>query len=279
MIRRFYIEITSTCNLSCPFCHKNSRPPRRISADEFEHIVSMVSEVTRYIYLHVQGEPLTHPRLNQFLMIAEKYGCHVQLVTNALLLKEHMDLLEYPSLRKISFSLQSVEAHAMPVAELMEPVFTFIEKASEQGRPYCELRFWRDDQMEQQRTEECLRMIRSRYTASDSGREKNEKILPGVYVDFSNPFEWPDTAGPSDETRGTCLGGIDQLAVLSDGTVVPCCLDEDGKIPLGNLFDSTLKEILNSERYINFADGMRRHELSEELCRRCTFRKRFDRKL
>ena len=248
-----------------------------MSADEFEHITAMVSEVTRYIYLHVQGEPLTHPDLNQFLIIAERYGCHVQLVTNALLLKDHMDLLKYHCLRKISFSLQSVEAHAMPVAELMEPVFTFIEKASEQGRPYCELRFWRDDQMEQQRTEECLQMIRSRYTASDSGREKNERILPGVYVDYSNPFEWPDTAEPGDETHGTCLGGIDQLAVLCDGTVVPCCLDEDGKIPLGNLFEDSLRDILNSERYITFADGMRRHYLVEELCRRCTFRKRFDR--
>lgn len=248
-----------------------------MSAAEFEHILAMTSKVTKYIYLHVQGEPLTHPDLRQFLLLAEKYGCFVQLVTNGILLKDHMDLTDFPSLRKISVSLQSIEAHAMPVSQYMAPVFELIEKSSARSHPYCELRFWRDDQMEQKRTEECLRMIKERYTASDSGRTKNEKILPGVYIDYSNPFEWPDQADHCEETEGTCLGGIEQLAVLCDGTAVPCCLDEDGNIPFGNLFEQSLDSILESEKYRRFADGMRTHRLSEQLCRNCTFRRRFDR--
>ena len=170
MIKRIYIEITNQCNLSCSFCAGNKRTKRFMSAEEFEYILKQTSKITKYIYLHVQGEPLLHPQLNRFMEIAFRYGCHVQLVTNGVLLKDHMDLLSYPALRKVSVSLQSIEAHRMPLDEYMEPVFRFIENASKQSHPYCELRFWRDDQMAYERTEECLRMIQSRYTASESGR-------------------------------------------------------------------------------------------------------------
>ena len=276
MIKRIYIEITNQCNLSCSFCAKNRREARFMSTEGFEHILKQTAKITKYIYLHVQGEPLLHPELNRFMEFADSYGCQVQLVTNGVLLKNHMDLLSAPALRKLSISLQSIEAHTMPVESYMEPVFRFIEHASKQSRPYCELRFWRDDLMSAERTEECLRLIQSRYTASESGRIRNEKILPGVYVDYSNPFEWPSRTAQSCADHGTCLGGISQIAILSDGTVVPCCLDENGEIALGNIFEEALETSLKSQRYLNLTEGFRRHRLIEPLCQKCTFRHRFD---
>ncbi len=275
MIKRIYIEITNVCNLSCAFCRKNHRPARFMSAAEFEHILKETHKLTPYIYLHVQGEPLLHPEFDEIMHIAAKYGCQVQLVTNALLLKEHMNLCDYEALRKISFSLQSIEYHQMPASEFMKPVIELIETASQNGRPYCELRFWRDDQMHMKRTEECLKIIHDKYEPKNSGRIKNEKILPNVYVDYSNPFEWPDIENTEVSDTGTCLGGVEQLAVLSDGTVIPCCLDADGEIALGNVFESPLEEILAGDRCRSLVDGFAKHHLNEELCRKCAFRKRF----
>lgn len=275
MIKRIYIEITNVCQLSCSFCLKNTRQPRFMSVQEFEHIISQTSSQTNYVYLHVQGEPLLHPQLNEIMDICRQYGCHVQLVTNALLLKEHMDLLSCPALRKISFSLQSVEYHDEDIEQFMDPIISFIEQASANGHPYCELRFWRDDQMEMSRTAQCLGIIRRRYHAVNDSRKNNEKILEGVYVDYANAFAWPDENDPEENDRGTCLGGIEQIAILCGGSVIPCCLDAQGTMELGNIFEESLEDILQSERYLKLTDGFRHHFLNERMCRKCTFRKRF----
>ena len=276
MIKRIYIEITNVCQLSCSFCLKNTRQPRFMSTQEFEHIIRQASAVTGYVYLHVQGEPLLHPQINEIMSICERYGCRVQLVTNGLLLNEHMDLLSCPALRKISFSLQSVEYHDEDIERFMNPIISFIEQASENGHPYCELRFWRDDQMEMSRTHQCLQVILQRYHAVSDSRKNNEKILNGVYVDYANAFEWPDEKAAEENDRGTCLGGIEQIAILCDGSVVPCCLDAQGTMVLGNIFEQPLEDILQSERYLQLTDGFRRHFLNERMCRKCTFRRRFD---
>ena len=72
-----------------------------------------------------------------------------------------------------------------------------------------------------------------------------------------------------------CYGLRDQLGVLCDGTVVPCCLDHEGDIVLGNLFQEDLDAILASPRaqaiYRGFSDG----KAAEELCRRCGYARRF----
>ena len=120
MIKRVYIEITNVCNLSCSFCKKNSRPSRFLSIEEFLYIIQQVKPVTDYIYLHVQGEPLLHPQLEDIFLLCDRVGMHVQLVTNGTFLSRYPYLYNHPSLRKISFSLQSVEyQHSADIKEYM----------------------------------------------------------------------------------------------------------------------------------------------------------------
>ena len=63
---------------------------------------------------------------------------------------------------------------------------------------------------------------------------------------------------------------------MVDGTVVPCCLDGEGIINLGNIHTSKFSEIIGSERACNIVKGFKRRETVEELCQKCTFRERFD---
>ena len=96
-----------------------------------------------------------------------------------------------------------------------------------------------------------------------------------IYLEWGEKFDWPDLQAPEDTGELFCYGLRDQLGVLCDGTVVPCCLDHNGDIPLGNLYTQDLEEILNSPRATALYDGFSRKTPSEELCRRCGYARRF----
>jgi radical SAM protein with 4Fe4S-binding SPASM domain len=72
-----------------------------------------------------------------------------------------------------------------------------------------------------------------------------------------------------------CRGLRDHLAILVDGTVVPCCLDADGQVALGNIFRQPLVAILASPRALRLREGFGHQWLVEPLCRRCAYRQRF----
>jgi radical SAM protein with 4Fe4S-binding SPASM domain len=74
---------------------------------------------------------------------------------------------------------------------------------------------------------------------------------------------------------GKCFGLRNQIAILVNGDVVPCCLDHEGDIKLGNIFYDDLDEIINKERCKSIINGFQSHKLVEPLCKRCGFRSRF----
>lgn len=276
-MKRIYIEITNQCNLQCAFCLPHKRKPLSMTPDFFRSVVRQVKPYSSYIYLHVKGEPLLHPQFDEIMTIADEEGMHVQLVTNSTFLHKYADrLLEHPSLRKISFSLQSIEYQKGDPLTLLKEVLAFCEAAAEKDYPYCEIRFWRSDQLEEDKTALCLDYIKEHYAFAPSRNHKNFKILNHVYVDFDNAFTWPDTAHKENDDKGYCHGAIDQIAILSDGTVVPCCLDQNGEIAFGSLHENTLSEILSSCRYTAMCHGLHNRQLTESFCRKCTFRLRFN---
>ena len=57
--------------------------------------------------------------------------------------------------------------------------------------------------------------------------------------------------------------------------MIPCCLDGEGVINLGNVDDTDFGEIITNERSTNIIEGFSRREAVEELCRKCGYRKRF----
>lgn len=274
-MKRAYIEITNRCNLSCAFCMKHNRPFTDMSKDQFTHVIKEVTPYTNYLYFHVQGEPLLHPDIEELFTITDLYSCHVQLVTNGSLLKEHMDLYRHPSLRKISFSLQSLEyqPHTDPIP-FLKTVLAFCKEASANDK-YCEIRFWRDDQADMPKTKACLDYLQQNFTLLSTTRKNSLKMMENVYLSYNNSFSWPDINERQETNTGTCHGGIDQIAVLADGTVVPCCLDCQANIPLGNIFETSFDSILQTERYQNMIKGFRNHKITEPLCQKCTYRLRF----
>ena len=101
------------------------------------------------------------------------------------------------------------------------------------------------------------------------------RIAHRTYLEYGDKFDWPDLAAPENEGTSFCYGLRDQIGVLCDGTVVPCCLDHEGDIPLGNLHHQTMEEILESPRARAIYEGFSQGKAAEELCRRCGYAQRF----
>lgn len=296
--KKIYLEITNQCNLTCSFCSKTSRPPRAMTTAEFSHAVRQIRPYTQYIYLHVKGEPLLHPLLGEFLDIAQEGGLQVNLTTNGTLLSRRQELLlSKPALRQVNISLHSLpEQSGLPnftqegyldgcvrfaraaSARPAAPCYTVFRmwnlESGGENAPFSNDLFRQEDRQILQFLQEAFQPAGTPLTQAAPCRSRT--LMPNVFFSRESSFEWPSLSHPHRSNEGFCHGGRRMLAVLADGSVVPCCLDGDGVMTLGNLFETPLSEILDTRRYQALVQGLSRRRLTEPLCQRCSYRARFD---
>lgn len=278
MLKRAYIEITNICNLRCEFCPGTKRDKREMSEAEFRTIAEKLRGTVKYLYFHVMGEPLLHGKITKFLDIAEELGFRVCLTTNGTLLgRRGRELLSHSALHKVSVSLHSMEGNGISdLRSYLEDVWAFSANAAERG-VIVALRLWNIGGADE-RNGDILAFLEEKLGTSPltmpQPRDGSWKLREKLYLEQAERFEWPDLAAGETEVH-FCLGLRQQIAVLCDGTVVPCCLDHEGDIPLGNLLTQELNTILNSPRAKALFDGFSNGKPSEELCRRCGYATRF----
>lgn len=260
--KRIYIEITSSCNLKCSFCQETLRPPHFMSVAEFAHVIKEIRPYTNYIYLHVKGEPLLSAHLEDILKICLDNCITVNLTTNGTLLKKRIStLLKYP-VHQINISFHSADDNdCINMDSYIKDVFECCEILTSQTETEVNLRLWN--------------------TKKDPllFGERNCTIKRHLYVNVQSPFEWPELSGSYLNDRGLCQGLRSHIAILCDGTVVPCCLDGNGKMKLGNIFSTHLADILNNERSQAIIRGWNCKRAVEPLCMHCSFKERFIHKL
>lgn len=285
--KKAYIEITNVCNLSCRFCPGTARPPEFMSAERFADLARQVSPFTRYVYLHVMGEPLLHPQLDEILHICEILGLYVTITTNGSLAPERHRLLQDSScLYKLHFSLHSFESNRQtaPLADYLGGIVALARDAANEGTLNV-LRLWNMDSEElkgeNRLNKDIIDLLEAEFGCAFSLRNALEqgrtgiKLSPRIYLERSEKFEWPALTAPDYGASGFCYGLRDQFGILCGGTVVPCCLDSEGVVNLGNAFETPLKEILLSPRATRIYDGFTARKAVEPLCRRCGYARRF----
>ena len=272
--KKIYIEITNICNLNCSFCSKVEKPKRTMTKEEFTHILSEIKPYTDNIYLHVKGEPLLHPNLIDFLHIAEEHNIKVNLTTNGVLFPRKVnELAKCNSLQKINFSLHSENN----IPNYLEDIFNSVENLKDKTIIY---RLWtlqngKFDEKSARTVEKIIDYYKlSSETVEKIYNENNVKIKPTIYVDKDNEFEWPDD-NKEETTNGFCMALKTQIAILVDGTVVPCCLDSNGKINLGNIYTESFESIINSKRCQDLKKSFQDRKPCEKLCLSCTYKNRF----
>ena len=272
MPNKAFLEITNACNLSCSFCHKTKRPIKYLSKDEFETAADRLRPFADFLYFHLMGEPLLHPLLSDFFEIANSLNYKVIITTNGTLLKKRGDvLLNAKPLHKVSISLHAYEANEMghPMDEYLADCFDFCKKAAEKGI-IAVLRLWNIGG-EEKKNEAILKLMKEHFPDEWAETRSGFRLCHKVFLEWGEKFDWPDINGEYLGEDHTCYGLRDQVGVLSDGTVVPCCLDADGAIPLGNIFEDGILDILSRERAQNLKRSLQSRRVCEDLCRRCGY--------
>ena len=275
MLRKAYLEITNVCNLSCAFCPGTKRAPRFLTPGEFRWLAIKLRGHTEYLYFHLMGEPLLHPELGALLEIAAELGFKVMLTTNGTLLPARQELLlASAALHKVNVSLQSFEANVGGELEsYLRGCTVFAAEAARAGK-LCELRLWNRGGWETMNG--AIRAhLRAAFPEPWKPSRNGYRLAERVWLEPGDRFDWPDLALPSLGERCFCYGLRDQIGVLCDGTVVPCCLDREGAVKLGNLFDEELENIMSTERARAIYDGFSRRRAVEPLCQRCGYARRF----
>lgn len=274
--KKIYIEITNTCNLSCSFCIQNQRKPRQMSVDEFSNILAQIKPYTSHIYLHVLGEPLSHPYLKEMLKLCETMDIQVNMTTNGTLLEKKEEVLLSSRLRQINVSLHSFSAHHQQ--DYLKQVVSVCNKLAER-KTYVSYRLWcmRNGDIDEE-TKVILAELEMLYGMKITQVEKGTiRLKDYTFLHFEEVFTWPDLSNAMVGEQGTCLGMKQMCAILSDGTVVPCCLDSKGSINLGNIFETPFQDIIEGERAQKILNGFQKHRVVEELCQKCSYRQRFTR--
>ena len=286
--KKVYIEITNMCNLKCSFCPQGNRTHKLMTTDEFSYILDEIKPYSDYIYLHVKGEPLSHPKINELLDIAEKKNIKVNITTNGTLIgKVGEKIIDKKAFRQINFSLHSFDGNIDKIDEddYLKKILDFTNKSLALESTYISLRLWNfhngnKNKIQMEGNRKIIDKI-EKYFNLDYKIE--DKLIPGrglkiknrLYLNTDLEFKWPELSDKYENEDGFCYGLRTQIGILVDGTVVPCCLDGEGIIDLGNIFKTSFKEIIEGKRASAIYDGFSNKKAVEELCKRCTFKEKF----
>ncbi len=280
---RVYVEITNICNRQCSFCPGTARPPRRMSAEEFDIITDRLRGVTEYMYYHVMGEPLTHPLLPSFIRTARVKGFQSAVTTNGTLLPLHGQAIVEAGVYKVNLSVHSFEDGEDAAAHLhyLNGLLDFADYASQNG-VLTVLRLWNlgaDGAPLGGNNDRTLALLRDRFPDDAitpwHWSPRGARLRDKLHLEYGDRFVWPDMTEPDGGEHVFCYGLKDHFAVLCDGRVVPCCLDREGAVTLGNLLDTPAETILATPRALAMKQGFACRRATEELCRRCGYARRF----
>ncbi|MEA2017385.1 MAG: radical SAM/SPASM domain-containing protein, partial [Campylobacterota bacterium] len=273
---KVYIELTNICGLNCTFCPTKDIKSQTISIELYEDILIQLQPYTKDIAFHVFGDPLTLSNLEDYLDIAFKYNFKVHITTTGYYLNNfNLNIFLHKAIKQINFSLNSYNKNEMNITleEYLEPIFRLCDmKLEKKVHNFINFRVWNLDNNidnESKFNKQIFKLLSDKFKINldDINYNKSVRLDNQILIDFDNYFKWPNL-DDIEHSNGYCHGLSSQIAILSSGTVVPCCLDSFGVIDLGNLNKKTLKDILQSKRAVNIVEGFKKNIAIEELCQK-----------
>lgn len=279
---KVYIELTNICGLECSFCPTKSTQTKTMKLDFFEEILLQLKPYTKDIAFHVFGDPLTLSNLEKYLDLSLKHNFKVHITTTGYYLKKFdLNIFLHKAIKQINFSLNSFNKNEMncELEDYLEPMFQLCDlKLSKKIHNFINFRLWNldDRNSEDQFNTDVFQLLSKKFNIDLSNIDfsRSKRLDNQILIDFDKYFKWPDLKDVT-SSDGYCHGLSAQIAILANGTIVPCCLDSFGIIDLGNLHKNTLKDILFSQKALDIVNGFQQNIAVEELCKKCTFKNRF----
>ena len=206
-----------------------------------------------------------HPEINKFIEYASKEGLLVNVTTNGYLIN---NINDENQIHRLNISLHSYNKNSkLNLDNYLDNIFNKIEKI--RNKTFVSLRLW----VNNQDTEYILNYINNLYKTDIKKLNHNNKIkiAPNLIIDTFHEFIWPDLNNNYYSEIGKCKGLIDHIGILSDGSVIPCCLDTQGIINLGNIYEEELDNILDKEIVQEMISNFKKGRKCQELCKHCSF--------
>ena len=284
---RIYIELTNVCGLRCSFCPTKNLPNESMSLAFFEEVIQEVTPFTREIACHVVGDPLTLPNLSEYLNIIHKYKMKAILTTSGYFMKKHnFETLFHPAVKQINVSLNAFNKNDTSITfeQYMRPILNLChEKVKQEKELFINLRMWNLDEVMSEKSFnselfdalEHAFGVRLNLAHLNPKEKKSIRLDNKVLLHFDNYFEWPSLQNKN-YGHGTCQGLSSHIGVLANGDVIPCCLDNDAIMKLGNLKEQSLEMIVHGTRATNMREGFKVSKCSEEMCLKCSYKERFN---
>lgn len=283
---RAYVEITNLCGLACSFCPPKEQPNQTMTLPFFKTILEQLKPYTNEVALHVMGDPMILSNLKDYLDCAHSLEFKVMITTSGFYLDAaRRSFLFHPSIRQVNISLNSFNKNSVSrtFEAYLEPILMLCdEKLAQDSNFFINLRLWNLDNMcsELDFNKKLFKVLEEHFgidfiSESISGERQSMRLASKILLHFDRYFEWPSLQNTF-HGDGYCHGLSKQIAILSDGRVVPCCLDSDGIMELGNLHATNLGKILTSKRSLDILDGFEKSLAVEELCQKCSYKDRFN---
>lgn len=263
MYKKIYVEITNACNLSCDFCIKNQRELKFMSKKEFKIILEKLKNHTKYLYFHVLGEPLMHPKINEFINLAS-LSYKVNITTNGYLIEK---IKNNKNIRQLNISLHSYNSkYNINLDDYLNHIFEVVDTLE---NTFISYRLWGNSS----NVDKILNKLNEKYNTSLSKNslKKNNKLKDNIYLNKEGEFIWPSMNNNYYNENGKCYGLIDHIGVLVDGTIIPCCLDTLGIINLGNIFKDDISSLKDNKLCNEMVRGFKNNKKVHELCKKCKF--------
>ena len=282
---KVYIELTNICGLTCSFCPTKDTKSQTIDIKLFKNILDNLKPYTKDIAFHVFGDPLTLSNLETYLDIAYENKFKVHITTTGYYLNRfQLELFLHKAIKQINFSLNSYNKNEMKISleEYMQPMFDLCDiKLKNKIHNFINFRLWNIDENNSENSFNfnVFSILSKKFNINLSkiNFDKPIRLENQILIDFDKYFKWP-SLNDTVLSNGYCHGLTSQIAILSSGVVVPCCLDSFGCINLGNINNTPLNDILNSKKAIDIVNGFKDNIAVEELCQKCTFKNRFNKR-
>jgi len=255
------VETTNHCNLKCITCPTHERMKRRrgyMSEDVYKEVLRQLDCGSTKgnplsVGLSNWGEPLLHPSIIDYINMASTRSFRTSLVTNGTLLNRDLSKrLMDSGLDELTFSIDGV-------GKAYEDI---------RGIPYNNIKNKIDEFLSIKETVGWKGSVRIRTVVCESNSSAFKEIYDewkGHGIEFSIQREvlWKDA-----ERNDPCEFIKSTIVVLWNGDIVPCCVDYDGELNLGNVMTDNLFQVWDGKMEALRLNHIRGNYPS--LCRKCT---------
>ncbi|MCQ2852436.1 SPASM domain-containing protein [Helicobacter pylori] len=277
LFKKIYIELSDICGLQCSFCPNPKNIRGVMPLELFEKICKEAAPLTPIITLHVLGDPCKLKNLNRYLNAAKRFSLKVDLVTSGAYLHNFETLLQ-DAIYQISISLDAgLDNHnKLNQHRYIQKILEFCRyKCEKNSEVFLNLRI-QDSTLEKHQnlikpfleSFECV----SLETLKSQDRAR---LFKKSFLNIQKTFKWPNLNAQNPLNQESkipyCYGLIKQIAILSNGVVVPCCMDTQAHINLGDLNHTPLKDVLNSQKAMAIKTHFLKGEALEPLCQNCSY--------